>query len=81
MNPAIKFVLLSIPGSVGCAWIGHGVAVVPVGGDLKHQWSLAAAAVVGGELGGFPNSQDVHAVDLTKHNTFQPGSTQHELVS
>merc|ERR1719318_2036812 len=56
-------ILSLVPAPVGGARVGHGVPVVPVGGDLVHKWPILLA-VVQGEPGGLPHGEDVHPVDL-----------------
>merc|ERR1719318_1123624 len=61
--PALPDLLHLVPAPVGRARVGHGVPVVPVGGDLVHKWPILLA-VVQGEPGGLPHGEDVHPVDL-----------------
>ena len=57
-----EFRTLAVP--VGGAGVGHGVAVVAVGGDLVDEGALAAVAVLDGEARGLAHGQNVHTVDL-----------------
>mmetsp|Transcript_19479 Transcript_19479/g.62536 ORF Transcript_19479/g.62536 Transcript_19479/m.62536 type:complete len:264 (-) Transcript_19479:693-1484(-) len=49
--------------AVGQAGVGGGVAVEAVGGELEVDGSAAGGGVFLGELGGFPDGEDVLAVD------------------
>ena len=48
---------------VARAWVGHGMSMISVGRDLVNQGPVLVA-ILQGEPGGLPDSENVHAVHL-----------------